>query len=379
VIGGGEFIDAAAAAGFGFWSGVPCSLVGSVIDAAADHPDLTYVGATNEGEATALAVGAWLAGVRGAVITQNSGLGNVVNPLTSLAAPAGVPLLIVCGWRGAPGHADEPQHALMGQITPALLGMLKVDRREVPAAAASLAAELRMAAEWMTETGRSQAYLAAPGTFARADADRPRVAGPAAPPGRVEGVAAAPSATRLEVLETVRAALPADVAVVATTGHTARELFALHDSPAHYYHVGAMGSASATGLGLALNSDRQVVVLDGDGSALMRLGTMATVGHQRPANFVQVVLDNGAHASTGGQPTASPSVDFAAVAAACGFARAVRVEDRAHLAAALATASPEDGPHLLHVPLLPGAAADLGRPTLAPAEVALRFRDFVVA
>jgi len=379
VIGGEEFIAAAAAAGFAFWSGVPCSLVGSLIDAATDHPDLTYVGATNEGEATALAVGAWLAGVHGGVITQNSGLGNIVNPLTSLAAPAAVPLLIVCGWRGAPGHADEPQHALMGQITPALLTLLGVDRREVPADAASLEAELRMAGEWMIETGRSQAFLAAPGTFGRADADRPRPASPAARPGRVEGVEALPFATRGEVLETVLAELPADSAVVATTGHTARELFALHDSPSHYYHVGAMGSAAGTGLGLALNSDRKVVVLDGDGSALMRLGTMATAGHLRPANFVQVLLDNGAHASTGGQPTASPSVDFAAVAAACGFPSAIRVEDHGHLADALATALAEDGPHLLHVPLLPGTSAGLGRPTLTPAEVALRFRDFVVA
>jgi phosphonopyruvate decarboxylase len=131
------------------------------------------------------------------------------------------------------------------------------------------------------------------------------------------------------------------------------------------------------GLGVALNSSCPVVVLDGDGGALMKLGGFATVGAYRPRNLVHVVLDNATHDSTGGQPTVSPGVDFAAVAAACGYPRAVRVEDLAGFDAAFAAALRADGPTLVHARIAAGSMEKLGRPTVKPPEVARRFKTFL--
>jgi len=143
--------------------------------------------------------------------------------------------------------------------------------------------------------------------------------------------------------------------------------------------VGAMGGASAVGLGVALNTPRPVVVLDGDGAALMKLGNLATIGARRPANLIHLVLDNGVHDSTGGQATVSSTVDFAAVAAACGYARTWTLDDVPGLAGAVRGALAAPGPHLVHARIRPGSLARLGRPTIKPPEVARRFRAFLTA
>ena len=183
--------------------------------------------------------------------------------------------------------------------------------------------------------------------------------------------------SRAEVLERVLAAVPDAAAVVATTGKCGRELFTLADRPQHLYQVGSMGCASAMGLGVALHSRRPVVVLDGDGAALMKLGSLATIGAQGPPNLVHVVLDNGVHDSTGGQPTVSPSVDFAEVALACGYASGATCDDLPGFEAAFRAALAEPGPHLVHARIRPGSMAGLGRPTVHPSEVARRFQRFV--
>jgi phosphonopyruvate decarboxylase len=183
--------------------------------------------------------------------------------------------------------------------------------------------------------------------------------------------------TRAAVLERLLAHLPAAAAVIATTGKTGRELFTLADRPQHLYQVGSMGCASAMGLGVALHTDRPVVVLDGDGAALMKLGTLATIGARAPANLVHVVLDNGVHDSTGGQPTVSPSVEFDAVALACGYATGTACDDAAGVAQAVTAALAAPGPHLVHARIAPGSLEHLGRPTVTPAEVARRFRSFL--
>jgi phosphonopyruvate decarboxylase len=138
-----------------------------------------------------------------------------------------------------------------------------------------------------------------------------------------------------------------------------------------------MGCASPMGLGVALNVRRPIVVLDGDGAALMKLGALATIGARAPANLVHVVLDNGVHDSTGGQATVSPSVDFVGVALACGYATGALCDSPGGFEAALAGAFAAPGPHLVHVRIRPGSMATLGRPTVKPPEVARRFREFL--
>jgi phosphonopyruvate decarboxylase len=167
------------------------------------------------------------------------------------------------------------------------------------------------------------------------------------------------------------AALDTDV-IIATTGYTGRELYATGDHPNQLYMVGSMGCAVSVGLGLAVaRPERRVIVLDGDGAALMRLGALTTVGYERPGNLVHVLLDNGLHESTGGQSTVSRSIDFSGLAASCGYERVETVTRPDELAAVLN--QPMSELTFIHVPILPGVP-ELPRPTISPAEVASRLR-----
>jgi phosphonopyruvate decarboxylase len=183
--------------------------------------------------------------------------------------------------------------------------------------------------------------------------------------------------TRVQALERMLAFIPDTAAVVATTGFTGRELYALDDRKQHLYQVGSMGCAAPMGLGVALNVDCPVVVIDGDGAALMKLGGMATIGAYRPKNLIHVVMDNSAYESTGGQPTVSPSVDFANAAIACGYAKAFRCDTLDGFEATMKRALSEPGPHLMHMRITPGTLDTLPRPSITPPEVARRFRDFL--
>ncbi len=183
--------------------------------------------------------------------------------------------------------------------------------------------------------------------------------------------------TRHAVLERLLAAAPDSAAIVASTGKCGRELFTLADRAQHLYQVGSMGCASPMGLGVALNTSRPVVVLDGDGAALMKLGAMATIGAEGPNNLLHIILDNGVHDSTGGQPTVSSSVDFAGIALSCGYAGAALADHPDGFEAALAAALANPGPQLIHVRIRPGSMKGLGRPTLSPRDVADRFKTFL--
>ncbi len=165
--------------------------------------------------------------------------------------------------------------------------------------------------------------------------------------------------------------------MIASTGFAGRELYALEDRGDQLYMVGSMGCAMSLGLGLALaQPKRRIIVLDGDGAVLMRMGGLSTVGYERPANLVHLVLDNQMHESTGGQATVSHSVDFCAIAAACGYPVTARATTPPEVAAFL---QPRSAPalSLLHVRILPGTREDLPRPTITPPEVAARFREAV--
>ncbi len=362
--------------GFGFYTGVPCSFLAPLINGVASDTALHYVGAASEGEAVAIAAGAWLAGRKTVVMCQNSGLGNAVNPLTSLNTPFRIPTLLVVTWRGQPGLKDEPQHALMGRITQSLLSVMELEHRPFPTESEALEPALAEAEAAMARTGLPFALVMAKDSLHEQPLDEP--ARPALPQGRGTDLAEGGARpTRAALLEQVLASLPADVPVVVTTGKAGRELFTLQDRAQHLYQVGSMGCAGPMGLGVALTTGRRTLVLDGDGAALMKLGAMATIGAYRPPGLVHVVLDNGVHDSTGGQATVSASVDFAAVALACGYARAFVVDSARGFRTALAEALAQPGPTLLHARIRPGSMAKLGRPTVAPHEVAQRFRAFL--
>ncbi len=371
------FLEPAQERGFSFYTGVPCSFLTPLINRVISDPALNYVGATSEGEAVAVAAGAWLAGKRTVVMCQNSGLGNTVNPLTSLNHPFRIPTLLIVTWRGQPGLSDEPQHELMGEVMGSLLDTIAIGHAGFPRKADDVTTTLDRAEQAMASDELPFALIMEKGSVRDDGLDQPDQ--PIRPRGRIEDLReGGERPTRIDLLRCVQTLVPAEAAVVATTGKTGRELFTLEDRPQQLYQVGSMGCASAMGLGVALNSTRPVLVLDGDGAALMKLGTMATIGTHAPANLIHVLLDNGVHDSTGGQATVAPNVDFAAIAQACSYPRAYRCDTEAGFAQALSAAIADDlRPVLVHAKIAPGSLAELGRPTISPRDVARRFRAFI--
>ena len=314
------FLKPAQERGFSFYAGVPCSFLTPLINRVISDPALNYVGAASEGEAVAVAAGAWLAGRRTVVMCQNSGLGNTVNPLTSLNHPFRIPTLLIVTWRGQPGLKDEPQHELMGEVTGSLLDTIAIGHAGFPKEVDAVAAALDRAERAMAADELPFALIMEKGSVRDDGLDQPDQ--PTHPRGEVADLRqGGERPARIDLLRCIQALVPAAAAVVATTGKTGRELFTCEDRPQQLYQVGSMGCASAMGLGIALNTERPVVVLDGDGAALMKLGALATIGAHAPGNLIHAVLDNGVHDSTGGQATVSPNVDFATVAQACGYPR----------------------------------------------------------
>ncbi len=361
-----DFMDHATANGFSLWSGVPCSYLSPFINHVIDSEDLVYVGAANEGDAVAVASGGALAGRRGVAIFQNSGMGNAVSPLTSLNLVFHIPVLVIVTLRGEPGGpADEPQHEVMGAITTQMLELMGIPWELFPEESAEVAGVIERAVAHMDVHRTPYALVMRKGAVAPRALQRkaePRPRGEAPAPWPLEE---GERPTRREVLSAVIAATGPDDAVIATTGFTGRELYALDDRPNQLYMVGSMGCASSIGLGIALaQPDRRVVVLDGDGALLMRLGALATIGYERPPNLVHVLLDNEMHESTGGQSTVAHSMDAAGVAAACGYPEVRRLTTASEVSALLG--EPGGTCRFAHVKIRPGVPDGLPRPVVTP-------------
>jgi phosphonopyruvate decarboxylase len=379
-----HFVEAARERGFHWYAGVPCSYLTPFINYVLQDESLHYVSMANEGDAVALIAGVALAADaaaphrRGVAMMQNSGLGNAVSPLTSLTWTFRLPQLLIVTWRGQPGVADEPQHALMGPITPALLDTMEIPWELFPTEPGAIGPALDRATAHMDRTGRPYALLMQKGSvadfaLAPGTALRTRAAAGAAPVMQPLRRAPEHRPSRQDALRQVIAHTSADAtAVLASTGFCGRELYALDDRPNQLYMVGSMGCVAPLALGLALaRPDLRVVALDGDGAALMRLGAFATVGAYGPPNLLHLLLDNGVHDSTGGQATVSPRVSFAHIAAACGYASSLETDDVGHLAEWLET-TPDDGPRFARLLTRAGTPRDLSRPSLTPIEVKTR-------
>ena len=367
----GVFLAASRAAGFGLWTGVPCSYLTSFIDGVITDPDTWYVPAANEGDAVAIGAGARLGGLSSVVMMQNSGLGNAVNPLTSLCETLRVPVLLIVTLRGDPdGPADEPQHARMGQITTSLLDLLGVSWAWFPREESAVAPCLEHAVAHMTSTGLPYALVMKKGSVSAGPPSPPLEQRP--PASHTLPLAQAPRARRRDWLQAVQAIATADDLVVASTGYLGRELYALDDRANQLYLVGSMGCASSVGLGIALaQPDRRVIVLEGDGAGLMRLGAWSAIGYAQPPRLLHLLIDNGCHDSTGGQSSLSGSVDFCELAAGSGYRSVSRLSEPSALGEWLNAS--HDGPAFLHVPILPGTPSDLPRPKDPPHVVARRF------
>jgi phosphonopyruvate decarboxylase len=372
VIQADDFIGPARALGYRTWAGVPCSFLTPFINSVIDDPDMSYVSSANEGDAVATAAGAALAGQRSVALMQNAGLGNAVSPLSSLNWVFRIPILLIVTLRGEPGLADEPQHELMGQITGRMLDELQIPWDWFPRQPDEIEGALTVANWQMERSGLPYAFIMKKGSVDKARLNsrwEPQTAPQPMPAADFDPGEAKMS--RQQALAAVIEQTPEDRSVViGTTGYTGRELFALADRPNQLYMVGSMGCASSFGLGLSLAlPEKQVLVADGDGAALMRMGNLATIGAYGGENFRHLLLDNGVHESTGGQSTVSRGVSFAGIARACGYRSAEEGAAPQVLERFLAR---QGGPSLLQLRTRQGAPDNLPRPDVRPREVKAR-------
>lgn len=374
-----SFVERLRGAGLGWYTGVPCSYLTPLINRAINDPRAGYLPAANEGDAVAAASGGYLGGRPGVVLMQNSGLGNAVNPLTSLAYIFRTPMLLVVTLRGDPTIGDEPQHELMGRMTLSLLEQMEIPWRWLGDDPAELDETIGALTGAMARTRRPAALVARRGVFEPHPLEPTRPDPPRYEPGPTVSLwdAARRSSRREALGRILEQTADQRTVVIASTGYTGRELYALDDRANHLYMVGSMGCASSLGLGLAnARPDRRVVVIDGDGAALMRMGAFSTIGARAGSNLIHLILDNEAHASTGGQATLSAGVRFAAVAHACGYARAIEGDDLGLLDLALTGAGAE-GPTLAHLKINASNIASPPRPTQTPEQVKDRLMNLL--
>ena len=356
-----HFVDGLLALGYSYFSAVPCSYFAPVLTELSSRPEVTYQVASVEAEAIAMAAGASLAGRGALVMLQNSGLGNCVNPISSLLAPFGIPLVMLVSHRGL-DQADRkaPQHDLMAKITYDLLGLLEVPAKTFPAGMEAVLELFRDSLETARRENRPTAIVLEGRPFGK---ER----------GEPEQYPERPS--RLEAMRAISEGLGEDTLAIASTGMVSRDFQTSGDRAGNFYMVGSMGLASAIALGVASSHRGPVVVVDGDGSCLMRLGSLPTTGRYRPQNLLHLVLDNGSHSSTGGQVTASGNVDFPQLALACGYSAAETVEGLPQLTQAVGSFAPGQGPKFVHVRIRSGNDPDPPRVERTLPQVKADFMD----
>ncbi len=367
------FYDLLMKNGTDFFAGVPDSLLKNFCAYVTDNaPAEKHIISANEGSATALATGYHLAtGKIPMIYMQNSGEGNMVNPLLSIADPDvySIPMLIVIGWRGEPGVHDEPQHVKQGKVTCELLDAMKVPYEVLSENEADLPAQFEKAYSYIRENNAQYAFVIRKGTF-----DDYKL---------VNNIPVDGKMSREEAIEKIMLSADESTAFVSTTGMASRELYELRDKHGmshekDFLTVGGMGHASQIALSIAMQKkDRQVYCIDGDGASIMQMGGMATIGTRAPSNMIHFVLNNGAHDSVGGQPTVGRQIDLCAIAAGCGYENVLKVETPEELDAALNDSESKSKLTFVEVLVTKGARKDLGRPKSTPKENKIALMSFL--
>ncbi len=365
-----DFCAELARNGIRFFCGVPDSLLKDFCAYLSDNlPDGENIITANEGNATALACGYYLAtGEPACVYMQNSGLGNCVNPLLSLADEEvyKIPMLLVIGWRGEPGVKDEPQHVKQGKATVPLLEAMGIENRVL-----NDVADVNKAVSYIRQTNKPYTLIVRKGTFDKYKLNR--VYADCSDFSREDAIAGVVSLIGREAL------------VVSTTGMISRELYEIREKAGSghqndFLTVGSMGHSSSIALGIALQKpQRKVYCFDGDGAVLMHMGAAAVVCSLKPENFRHIVFNNAAHDSVGGQPTVCGGIDFVAWARSVGYCFARTVRNEQELRDVFDEFANTGGPAFLEIKVKKGARPDLGRPKEKPQENKALFMNEVKA
>ena len=375
-----EFIEAARELGFVRYTGVPCSFLTPFINYVINDNALEYIASTNEGDALATTSGSVIGGQRSIVMMQNSGLGNAVSPITSLSYIFRIPFLIIVTHRGEPGVKDEPQHELMGQITEELFNTMQIPSETFPSETKEIIPALQRAEKFMSKEHRPYAFIIKKGSIAPQKLDKKMIKDIAKSETEIRSLFDE-KLTRLDRNTVLRHIINHtsvdDSILIATTGFTGRELFSINDRVNHIYMVGSMGCASSFGLGLALaRPDLKIIVIDGDGAGLMRMGNFATIGTYASNNFIHILLDNEVHDSTGGQSTVSKNINFAMIAKACGYSTTLS-GNKMELIDELFSLNKNEGPTFGHLKICSGTIENLPRPNVKPNEVLRRMMHHI--
>jgi phosphonopyruvate decarboxylase len=348
--------------GISFYTGVPDSLLKHFLKFIQDHAAANeHIITANEGLAVALASGYHLSnGKLPLVYLQNSGLGNIINPLTSLADKEmySIPIILLIGWRGMPGTYDEPQHVKMGRITIPLLELLGVPVYLLDGIETSCFDKISRAIREATDQQKPVALLV---------------------PGEIfenyEGVIHADkySLQREEVIKKLIASMTGEETVICTTGKAGREFYDQNNAAGkkisrYLMNVGAMGHSSHIALGLQNRPGEKIIILDGDGSLLMHMGGLPTLAHHAGGHFIHIVINNGSHESVGGQPTEGFTADLCKIASASGYHQTVRISDNKELEQWLKNDLPAGGVRFVEIRINKKSQPGLGRPTGKPAD-----------
>lgn len=332
-----NFFEPLVEMGYNYFTGVPCSFFKSAINYAMDSPDTEFYMASNEGAAMGMAAGAYLAGGKAVVMLQNSGLGNTVNPLTSLNEIYNIPAMVLVSGRGFEVE-DEPQHNVMGAKMIGLIESLGFAYAIIPEDEKDWRPALEKAEAYVNEKKQPFLWIARKGCLSKY--------------GSNENINDYPL-TRFEAVTTLAELIEKDYPespIFASTGMISRELFRGHDTHRNFYMMGSMGHISAAGLGFAQKRpELPTFVFDGDGSLIMHTGTMSVIGHYQPANLYHILLDNHAHQSTGNQRTTSETTNFSGVAREMGYTRTFDARDKSELEAKFKEMVGGKGPAFLRV------------------------------
>lgn len=360
--------------GADFYAGVPDSQLKALCNFLMNKYGIDpkhHVIAANEGNCTALAAGYHLAtGKVPVVYMQNSGEGNVINPVASLLSEKvyAIPMVFVVGWRGEPGVHDEPQHIYQGEVTLKLLE--DMDIASFVIGKETSVEEVRKAMEGfrkLLEQGKDVAFVVRKGALSY--------------DGHVK-YQNPNTMLREEIIRHI-VSVSGEDPIVSTTGKASRELFEIREAnhQSHKYDfltVGSMGHSSSIALGVAINKpETKIWCVDGDGAVLMHMGAMAVIGANAPKNLVHIVINNSAHETVGGQPTVAGKIDLVAIAKACGYGKAVCVDTFSALDSALNIAKSSDELTFVEVKCSIGAREDLGRPTTTALQNKVNFVDYL--
>ena len=341
-----------------FFAGVPDSLLANLCACIkTNSPKEKNVITANEGNAVAMAAGYHLStGKIGCVYMQNSGEGNIVNPLLSLADEDvySIPMLLIIGWRGEPGKHDEPQHVKQGKVTCSLLDAMGT---KYVVLSDNYKEELQAAIKYMREENKPYAIVIQKGLFSSF---------------KIKAEENGCALTREDALKEIIKNLTDDDIIVSTTGKTSREIFEIREANRQghsndFLTVGSMGHTASIAYGVAIGTEKNVWCIDGDGSFIMHMGGMGVIGSNIPVNFKYILNDNNAHESVGGQPTCSKYLDIPAIIKACGFNDVIVAETNEEIAHGIERLRNENGVAMvLHTKQ--GSRDDLGRPTTTPQE-----------